>query len=122
MPEALLAASGGVGDTAAFQRGVTKYAEFTLPTSAANAKVIPFYGHSGGSIYVSAACVITWYSTDAFGNAVKAAFDDQSTPEAVTQSPAAEGWYDIPAALFGAAFIAPVIASGSITAKIMLKK
>lgn len=110
------------GNGNVLRRGVSVSATFTLPTSAGNAILFPFYDHSAAMIYVSGSCAITWYVADSGTATVKAAYDDASTPVAITQSPGAEGYYAVPAKLFGAPFIAPVIASGTVTAKLIFKK
>lgn len=95
-----------------------------MPTSAANAVVFPFAEASAAMIYVSAACTITWYAsyTEDISVAVAAAYDDASTPVAITQSPGAAGWYAVPAKLFAAAAIAPVASSGTPNFILMVKK
>lgn len=103
-------------------RGVAVSSSFTLPTSSANAVVFKFAPYSGGMIKVSGACTITWYVGSSDTDTVAAAYDDASTPAALTQAPAGSGWYAIPAKLFAAGAIAPVSNTGSITATIVLKK
>lgn len=115
-------ASSSINGLNTIQRGVEMSDSFTLPTSSANAVVFPFAAYSAGEIYVSGACTITWYVSHTQLSGLKAAYDDSSTPVAITQVPAAEGWYMIPAKLFPAPYIAPVIASGTITCRIALKK
>lgn len=103
-------------------RGTSSCDSFTLPTSASNAKVFKFSSYTAGMIYVSGACTITWYAAVSDTATVAAAYDDASTPAALTQSPAGAGWYVIPAKLFSAAAIAPVSNTGSITAILNFKK
>lgn len=103
-------------------RGIAVSAQITLPTSASNAIVFKFAPYSAGMIYVSGACTITWYAASADTGTVAAAYDDSSTPVAITQVPAGAGWYAIPAKLFAAGAIAPVIASGTVTAVLVFKK
>lgn len=103
-------------------RGIAVSAQITLPTSAANAIVFKFAPYSAGMIYVSGGCAITWYAASADTGTVAAAYDDTPTPVAITQTPGGAGWYAIPAKLFAAGAIAPVIASGTITATLVFKK
>lgn len=84
-----------------------------MPTSSANAVVFDFSACSAAMIYVSAACTITWYVAESEIGTVAAAYDDASTPVAITQSPGAAGWYTVPAKLFAAPAIAPIASSGT---------
>jgi len=123
MPQTLIDATY-IGPPASpeFQRtSVAIAAAFALPTSAADAKLFSFLGCSGGMMWVSAACTITWYVAESVNKdtTVAAAYD--YTGAAITQTVAAAGWYEIPPSLFGAIALAPV-ASGAANAKILLKK
>lgn len=108
----------GPPSDAGFQRTLYTADTFALPTTAADAKLCPFLGASGGMIYVSAAVTITWYVARVVTETVKAAYDQSVT--AVVQVCPAEGWYAIPVALFGAAHIAPV-AGGAADAMLLIK-
>lgn len=102
-------------------RGIETSDPFTMP-AVANAFIFPFARFSSGMIYVDKACTITWYVTSTRTGAVSQAYDDASTPVALTQSPGGAGWYALPAKLFGAPFIAPTTATGTVTAILVLKK
>ena len=103
-------------------RGIAVSAQITLPTSSSDAIVFKFAPYSAGMIYVSAGCAITWWAASSDTGTVARAYDDTATPVAITQTPAAAGWYAIPAKLFAAGAIAPVIASGTVTAVLVFKK
>ena len=105
-------------------RGCSQSDSFALPTSSSNAKVFPFAQFSGGMIYVDGACAITWYVASSATATVAAAkaYDGTVTPVAIAQTPAGAGWFEIPPNLFGAPFVAPVIASGTVNAILCLKK
>lgn len=104
-----------------FQRGCHKDS-LVLPTSAANAIVFPFHCFSGGRLIVDGAGggTVTWYETDDPETAVVAAKKADGT--AITNALGGAGGFEIPPELFGCAFIAPVINSGTVNAKLILKK
>lgn len=104
-------ATGRVNDV--LTRGVDVTASAAMATSAANAVVFPFWKASAAMIYVSAACTITWYVASSENGTVAAAYDDASTPVAITQTPGAAGWYAVPAKLFAAPAIAPIATAGT---------
>lgn len=109
-----------------FARSTTEFGSITMPLVAALADAIgfDFRGHSGGSIQVNGACVITWYaqahSLHASGATPVAAGD--GAVAAITQTFAAAGIAELPVSLFGKPWIYPISDTAARTALISLKK
>lgn len=103
-----------------FQRSASYTDSFVLPTSADNAIVFGFAGFSGGRLIVDGPCTINWYETHKPDVAVVRSYDRSGT--AISTTVAAAGGVEIPPSLFGCAFVAPVISSGTVNGILVLKK
>lgn len=106
-----------------FERGYVRVTSFTLPTSINNGVRIPFGAFSGGEIIVDGAGggTITWYACDTPGGTPYAALNKSGAP-ITTNIAAGAGGYEIPSSLFGRAFLFTVVNSGTVAARLVLKR